>query len=137
MRLRRRARSDPPRPLLPIERETLLAILGHANFQGRDELLAQIDHATVVGTWDCDCASVDLEVSRDAPRSACTSSPIPNQAWVLDADGEKIGGILIFLDDGYLSLLEIHDWLDPPGISSLPPVSQLSLWIYTGPFHGG
>ena len=35
------ARPELPRPLLPIERDTLLAILGYADFEGRDELLAR------------------------------------------------------------------------------------------------
>jgi hypothetical protein len=123
------ARPDHPRPLLPIERDTLLAILGYGDFEGRDELVAQVDSATVVGYCGCGCATVDLEVDPDAPRAHATENMtiIPNEATVLDADGEPIGGIIVFVDNGCLSRLEIYDWLDPTGISPLPPVDRLQL----------
>jgi hypothetical protein len=58
-----------------------------------------------------------------------TKSPIPNEATVLDADGEAIGVILAFADNGYLSALEIYDWTDPEGISPLPPLERLELRV--------
>jgi hypothetical protein len=119
------ARPDLPRPLLPVERETLLALLRHADFEGRDELVAQVDSATVVGYCGCGCASVDLAVARVASRASVAPSVLPNSATVLDAAGDAIGGIVVFLEDGYLSYLEIYDWLEVPGISPLPPVERL------------
>jgi hypothetical protein len=44
---------------------------------------------------------------------------------VFDADGEEIGGIILFLDHGYLSSLEIYSWDDP--VSPFPPLHRLSL----------
>ena len=122
------ARPELPRPLLPSERETLLAILGHADFEGRDELVAQVDSTAVSAYWGCGCASVNFQVEPGAPRALSTPSPIPNEALILDADGESIGGIIVFLDDGYLSCIDVHDWLDDAhGISPLPPLDRLVL----------
>jgi hypothetical protein len=121
------ARLELPRPLLPIERDTLLAILGYADFEGRDELLAQVDAAMVDGYVGCGCASVGLVVKPDAPRAPTAPNPVPNCADVFDAEGEFIGGILLFLLDGYLSFLEIHGYLEPHGISPFPPIDQLEI----------
>ena len=99
------ARPDLPRPLLPIERDVLLAILGHADFVGRDQLLEQVDSTTVIGYCPCPCATVSLQVSPTAPKS--------------------IGGIIVFTEDGYLSALEIYAWDEP--ISPLPPLDRLQL----------
>ena len=45
---------------------------------------------------------------------------------VLDADGEPIGGPVIFLDEGYLSSLEVYTWTGTP-ITPFPPISHLEL----------
>jgi hypothetical protein len=50
---------------------------------------------------------------------------IPTEASVLDAAGETIGGIIVFVDEGYLSSLEIFDYGEP--ISPLPPLERLEL----------
>jgi hypothetical protein len=112
------ARPDLPRPLLPEERATLLAVLHRADFPDRDALVAQTDAARVTGYCGCGCASVDLAVDRSAPAAAAAPSPVPNDVTLLDADGEPIGGVLVFLTDGYLSLLEVYDYGVP--ISPLP-----------------
>lgn len=123
------ARPDLPRPLLPIERETLLAILGYADFEGRDELLAQVDAAMVDGYSGCGCAGVNFRVNPDAPRATSAPRRVPNEAAVFDAEGEEIGGIMIWVVDGYLAGIEISDYFPPPahGISPLPPIDQLKI----------
>ena len=120
------ARPDLPRPLLPIERDTLRALLDCADFPGRDELVAQAESATVVGYCPCPCATIDLEVDRTLPRGPdLPAGTIPTEASVLDAAGETIGGIIVFVDEGYLSALEIFDYGEP--ISPLPPLERLEL----------
>jgi hypothetical protein len=120
------ARPDLYRPLLPIERATLRALLDHADFPGRDELVEQVDSATVVGYCPCPCATVALDVSRSAPRAVESVSPIPNSADVLDDNDDVIGGVMIFTEDGYLSALEIYAWENP--ITPLPPLDRLRPW---------
>jgi hypothetical protein len=117
------SRADLPRQLLPAERDALLALLDQEDFPGRDDLVAQFRSARVVGYCGCGCATVHLAVDGDGPRAQQTRGPIPAEATVLDSDGEAIGGVLVFLDEGCLSLLEIYSHDDP--ISPFPPRKQL------------
>jgi hypothetical protein len=121
-----RVAPDSSRPLLPEERATLLALLNHADFDGRDALLAQVDSARVDSECSCGCATVGFSVDPRAPSAAKTYRPIPNEAEVLDADDENIGGVIVFTEAGYLSSLEIFSWDDP--ISSFPPLDRLRLF---------
>ena len=80
------------------------------------------------GYVGCGCATVSLVVNPDAPRAPTAPSPVPNFASVFDAEGENIGGILIFVLDGYLSFLEIYDYFqESHGISPFPPIDQLKI----------
>jgi hypothetical protein len=117
------SRRELPRPLLPGERAILLAVLNYQDFDGRDELVAQVDAARVDGYCGCGCATVDLTVDPAAPSAPKGYWPIPNEAIVIDAAGEPIGGIIIFVDGGYLLMLQILS--DQQPISPLPPLDRL------------
>ena len=95
-----------PRPLSEAEQRLLLAVLGHAGFSGRNELLAQINSVEVVGRCGCGCATVTLRVD-SSPPSDDIARPIPNEAEVLDAESESVGGVLVFARDGRLCELEV------------------------------
>jgi hypothetical protein len=56
-----------------------------------------------------------------------TYRPVPNEAEVLDVNGEYIGGVIVFADDGYLSNLEVF-WLWEP-ISPFPPLDRLRIFV--------
>ncbi len=71
-------RAELPRPLLPEERATLLALLNYADFDGRDALLAQVDSARVDWYCGCGCATVTLTLDPAAPSAGRTYRPIPN-----------------------------------------------------------
>ena len=120
------SRPELPRPLLPEERATLLALLNYADFKGRDALVAQVDSARVTWYCGCGCATVNLSVDPAAPSARKTYRPIPNEAVVVDPDGETIGGVIVFADGGYLSNLEIF-WYEEP-ISPFPPLDRLELF---------
>ena len=102
----------------------LSAVLNYADFDGRDALLAQVDSARVVGYCGCGCATVLLAVESAAPASS-SGSPIPNEATIIGADGDPLGGLLVFLEDGYLATLEVYSYDDP--ISPFPPMERLKL----------
>jgi hypothetical protein len=119
------ARSELPRPLLPEERATLLALLNYADFEGRHALVVQVESAHVDSYCGCGCATVGLTVDPAAPSARATYRPIPNDALVIDGDGEILGGVIVFADDGYLSLLEVY-WYEEP-ISPFPPLDRLQL----------
>jgi hypothetical protein len=117
-------------PLLPEERDALLAILDHTDFAGRDALLAQARTAQVVRYCSCGCASVDLRVDRTLQAIANVSSPLPNEAWVLGPDDWPIGEIIVFLDDGYLARIEI---VAGEPISQFPPTDGLRTYSLNDP----
>jgi hypothetical protein len=117
------SRPELPRPLLPEEQATLNAVLAHRDFDGRDALVAQAHLALVRSYCGCGCATVGLEVDRRTPPALDAHNPIPNSAYVFDANGEAIGGIVILLEGGYLELLEIYWYEDP--ISPFPPLDRL------------
>jgi hypothetical protein len=118
-------RSIPPRPLEPDELRILTLLLAQ-DFAGADDLRAQLPFVRVVGRCTCGCATVDLEVGHEgsAPAVRC-HSPLPSEAQVRDMAGETAGGILIFLEDGWLASLEIYAYGDP--ITAWPADDRLSL----------
>jgi hypothetical protein len=116
-----------PRLLSAAERNALVAVLGHADFVGRAALLEQVDTVRVVGCCDCGCATVDLAIADAAPSDAI-ACPIPNEATVLDAHGEAMGGVLVFVRDGHLTQLEVYGYGEEP-ISPFPPVDRLAFTV--------
>jgi len=62
---------------------------------------------------------LDLHVPDTVPRSS-SGSPVPVVGTVVDADGEPIGGLLLFVDDGRLSGLEVYSLADDPLPMPLP-----------------
>ena len=117
-------RPELPRPLRDAERETLTAVLGFADFPGRDELWAQAADAVVVGYCGCGCASVRLGVSPDAPRAPRHPGPIPVHALVIDKLCHPIGRVVVYVAaPGRLWLLEAAGRDEP--IRSLPTADEL------------
>lgn len=61
----------------------------------------------------CGCGTIDFEATAvDLPRSTA-SSPVPSEAYVLDDAGQEIGGLLLFLEGGVLSSLEVYSYDEP------------------------
>jgi hypothetical protein len=113
-----------PRPLSAAERAVLVSVLLHADFDGRDGLLAAVDGVLVVGGCGCGCGSVDLRGADDAGDGAAYR--VPNEAVVLDGEGNAIGGVLVFAANGYLRQLEIYAH-GPEPIRFVPPIDRLRL----------
>ena len=98
----------------------MLRALLSADFDGVAELRAQVDRATVVGGCACGCPSVELAVPDDVPRASVPGRLAP----VEGRKGEY--SVILFLDDGRLSYLElIYTDDDPP--ATWPLVSALSI----------
>lgn len=87
-------------------------------------LRAQIPYLRVTGRCICSCASIDFGLDRTAVTSAPVGENIVADATVLDADGQPVGGALVFAYDGYLSNLEVYAWGDEQ-ITQLPSPDQL------------
>jgi hypothetical protein len=118
--------AEEPRPLTVAEAKVIRAVLDYADFDGRDVLVAQISSARVVSRCGCGCATVDLRVG-DPIEGRSTAEPIPNEADVIDGDGQPVGGVMVFVTGGLLSMLEVYSNGDEP-IDPLPALSSLDLY---------
>ena len=81
-----------------------------------DELVAQVDAASVIGYCPCPCATIALEVPPELPPARGPVWPIPNEAEVVGGPGS----ILVFAENGYLSALEVAGQVSP-----IPPLEHL------------
>jgi hypothetical protein len=91
-------------------------------FDGRDELLAQVPFVRVL---DGPVTLLNLEVDAAAvPPSAFVSGHVPGSAWVRDTNGEPVGTLLVWVDRGYISLLE-YGWVTERPPTELPGVEQI------------
>ena len=101
-----------PRPPSDRESEILEFLLG-LDDDRLAPLREQARTVVVAGTCACSCATVDLAVDRDRGSPAKLCSPVVS-ADARMADGVPAVGLLLFLDEGWLSLLEIWYIDDPP-----------------------
>src|SRR4051812_4259662 len=111
------------RPLDRRERE-ILDFLLTVETPGIDELRQQAKHARAV-PWTCGCASIDLVVDREAaPASRVTVRPAVEAATKERNDPDRAFDLLLWVDDGYLSGVEIVDYTETHGEASgvFPPV---------------
>jgi hypothetical protein len=106
----------------PDERNLLTLILNHAEFEGRDELLTQVEHTGVVGGT----ATFSDLIVKLGPKSSTPDGPIPIKAKVASTDGGLLGEILVWVSNGFLSALEYAWYTDAPP-TSLPHPSLVTL----------
>jgi hypothetical protein len=101
------------------EERAILDFLLSIEFPGRDALSKQAGHARVVGRCHCGCATVNLAVDRDSVGPAQVVGRTP-----VDAMAREEGwGLILFVDDGYLSSLEIYSAAEePPSMFPSPSV---------------
>jgi len=102
-------------------RALVRTLLEHQDFEGRRELLDQVQDLEYVGG---PVTFMQLRVDRRRT-PAKAESPVPNRATVLDDAGEPLGGLLLWLDaQGYIDSLEYY-WFegDPP--TRLPEPHQI------------
>ena len=89
---------------------TLEALLTGADPVSR-ALRAQIPFARVTGTCGCGCVTVDLTVDRtQVPPAPAHGNPAADAWYVVPEDA----GVMVFTEDGYLSLLELHSVSSEP-----------------------
>jgi len=118
------------RQLTGREREVLDFLLSRP-FPGRDELVPQAGVAVVTGRCSCGCATIDLGVDRSRVKPATgIKERVPVSAYSRDIH-DPDGGyeLLLFVDDGLLSCLEIVSYGDtvakefPSPDTFRPPIS--------------
>jgi hypothetical protein len=108
-----------PDPLTPEMATTIEALLPPGT-PGREQLLAQVPHTTVGERCRCGCVTTDLIVDRSTVGPApASTNPVGEASFVG-------GGVPLFTDAGYLSLLEVYSVHDDP-IMTFPAPGLLEL----------
>ena len=118
-----------PRKLTRREAQVLDYILA-VDDRRVEPLRRQRKSAVVTGMCGCGCASIDLAVDRQGtdPADLCSqplSADLTNEAMAKWPEPNEAFGLLLFLDEGWLSLLEIW-WIQKPP-AEFPPPSAFTL----------
>ncbi|MEV7012113.1 hypothetical protein [Streptosporangium sp. NPDC051022] len=109
------------RRLSPEEQAVILALLAQ-DFPGADEFRAQVPSAVVTGGCRCGCATVNL---RPGTGPAALDSPIRYGVLVSAYVRTRGDGVLLFVEDGHLSCLEVYATEDEP--APLPHPEDLAV----------
>lgn len=118
---------EPFRSLTRRERQIVDMLLS-VEAAGIEELRSQVPYATVA-RWDCGCASFDVRVdSQRAPRSEITKSPLIEATTVERDDYRTTFDLLLWVDDGWLSGVEIVDYVDKHGDESPDEIPPPEAW---------
>ncbi len=108
------------RPLSANEQALVDALLA-PEFPGVDPLREQAKALLARPGCTCGCGTIDLLPQGEPPRSAA-QNPAPTEGRVLNAAGDEVGGLLLFIRDGLLESLEVYSYNDP---LPLPRVDQV------------
>jgi hypothetical protein len=123
---RREGAAAGPQPLTHREREVLDHLLS-AERPGVAELRQQAKTALAT-PWDCcGCASIDLSVDREAAPQSSIRRMGPAVEAKANERAERFVELLLWVDDGWLSALEVVNYEDDPPPTELPPPADLGL----------
>lgn len=112
--------------LLETVRELVTLIVSHELFEGRSELLAQVPHMRLdEGPITLKSLVVDRTT---APKSTFDSGAVPGYAAVHGDDGSAIGGLIVWVHEGYLSVFE-YWWVTAAVPSRLPRPEQVCFGV--------
>lgn len=114
--------ADLPRALTTLERGALEFALATLDDQTASVLRAQAAVAVVDGYCSCGCATIDIAVPTSTPKLR-KDGQLLGDVSVLDADGNGVGGLLLFVADGWITMFEIWSYDDP--ITAFPAIERL------------
>lgn len=116
------------RQLTPRERDILEMLLS-VETPGIEELRTQVPYVEAA-RWNCGCASFDLRVDRQrARRSPVTTSPTVEAITRDQDDVNRTFGLLLWVEDGWLSGVEIWDIVDRHGEESPAEIPPPEEWL--------
>jgi hypothetical protein len=117
------------------EERRLLMFLLTRTFEGREELLRQAETVRTAGSsCDCGCPSFSLRPDRSLP-AALGAAHMASDAHGVDPGGNEVG-VLLFVDDGYLSEVEVYSNVGST-FAGVPDPNSLKLSEWTPPdAHG-
>jgi hypothetical protein len=119
---------EPYRALTEREGDTLDLLLS-VDVEGIDELREQASRCQAA-RWDCGCASFNLIVDKaKAPRSTVTKSPLSEASPREElGDADRHYELLLWIADGWLSGVEIVDYVERHGEQSPQEIPPRSYW---------
>jgi len=86
-----------------------------------------VPHALVVGKCDCGCPTVDLVVPSEASSSPVTThSRLAPEGQVRPIADGPVADIILFVDEGRLSRLELVSYSDPDR-TEWPPMDTVAV----------
>ena len=105
-------------------------------FPGRDELIPQAGTVRSTGaSCSCGCPSFGLAPDRDlAPAHVLDRVPVSATGW--DPGGNLVG-VLLFVDNGYLSNLEVFSAGARHEFAGVPDPAELTIDEWSEPDEGG
>jgi hypothetical protein len=124
-------KADYPRALTEREASVLAKLLS-GGIPDQAALRHQSEHVTVGGGCPCGCASIELAVDRSTAKRASRSwRPFPVELQAENGDGGAPLEVILFVEDGWLSYLELvyYDRIPPRGF---PPPEEFDVvvrWI--------
>ena len=120
---------DFPRPMTERER-AILSFLLSVDALGVEALRVQAATAEVVGRCPCGCATINLRVDRAiTPVSSIRTSPVIHAATPYSDDTAKLYELILFLDHGWLSSVEIVYYGDTPPTEFPLPSAFDAPWL--------
>lgn len=96
-----------------------------SEFPGVEELREQAKALLARPGCGCGCGTIELLPQGEPPCSAATS-PAPSVGRVRNADGDEVGGLLLFIRHGLLESLEIYSCDQPLPLPHPSPMSVLT-----------
>jgi hypothetical protein len=118
---------EPYRPLTKRERE-ILELLLTVDVEGIEQLREQVPH--VLGArWNCGCASFNLIVDKSkASPSTITKSPLSEASSREHDDPDRYDELLLWVTEGWLSGVEIVDYVEQHGEQSPQEIPPPDYW---------
>jgi hypothetical protein len=113
------------RPLLPAERDVILHVLAAMPEPEGSTFRRQVEFASVE-VDEAYPTDVDLVIGPGAEPAVGVENPLRASALVKDDDGEYIGGILLWHQDGFLHSFE-YWWTTPERPTIFPEVKHLEV----------
>ncbi|WP_329427016.1 hypothetical protein OG339_42845 [Streptosporangium sp. NBC_01495] len=107
---------------LSAEEQAIILALLTQDFPGVDELRAQVPSAIVAERCGCGCATVDL---RAGTKPRALASPVQNGVLISASVRGRDDGVLLFVENGHLSYLEVYSVDDEP--ASLPQPEDVTV----------
>lgn len=116
------------RALTERERDTLDLLLS-VDAEGIDELREQALHVQAA-RWDCGCASFNLSVDKEkAPCSTLRNSPLSEASPKEElSDADQHYELLLWVTEGWLSGVEMVDYVERHGEQSPQEIPPRSYW---------